>query len=454
MRKFSEEIYYHLPYAVRSAMVNIYGYFLSRNRFGGKYEKYFEFFEKTQWQSPEKIKEFQIRKLKEIIEVAYQKVPYYKRLFSEYGLTPNDFHTFNDLKKLPTLTKKIIQCNFPDLINEDIKKTNVIRSFSSGTTGQKLEFYLPKELAYNIRYSLMYRFYNWAGVKLGDKRVTIGARFFTKRKPYWLYNKAENQLLLSIHHLNKETVDSYIEKIKEFSPVFVQGHPTGIFFISQRMLESGVSIHVKAVFTTGETIDESQKEIVMEAFNAGVFDSYGSGESVIAAFECERHNGLHEASEFGVIEFQEVKSGLYKVIGTSLWNDAMPFIRYEIEDLVELSPKEKCTCGRGLPLKIKKILGRIDDIIFSPNGQIILPVSVRVRIKSLLKSFENYQLQQLDKKEYALLIKGKLNESRKNKFLKALKETLGDSAQIKIEEIDKIMTEGGKIRNIVNFYKP
>lgn len=434
-------------------MVNIYGYFLSRNRFGGKYEKYFEFFKKTQWQSPEKIKEFQMRKLKEIIEVAYQKVPYYKRLFSEYGLTPNDFHAFDDLKKLPTLTKEIIQCNFSDLLNEDINKMNVIKSSSSGTTGQKLEFYLPKELAYNVNFSLLYRFYDWAGVKLRDKRITIGGRLFTKKAPYWVYNKAENQLLLSIHHLGKETVDGYIEKIRKFSPVFIQGHPTGIFFISQRMVEVGTSIDVKAVFTTGETLDESQRKMIMKAFNTEVFDSYGLSECVVAAFECERHNGFHEGSELGIMEFEKTNSGLYKVIGTSLWNDAMPFIRYEIEDLVELSSTEKCTCGRGLPLKIKKASGRIDDVVFSPDDNIILPVSVRMRIKPLLKPFENYQLQQLDKKEYALLIKGTLNEMRRNKFLETLREILGDSAQIKIKEINKIMTAGGKIKNIVNFYK-
>jgi len=434
-------------------MANFYGYFLSRNRFGGKYEKYFEFFKKTQWQSPEEIKQFQMTKLKEMMEIAYQKVPYYKNLFSEYGLTPGDFHTFDDLKKLPILTKEIIRCNFSNLLNEDIKKMNVIRSSSSGTTGQKLEFYIPKELAYNVNFSLLYRFYDWAGVKLRDKRITIGGRLFTKKAPYWVYNKAENQLLLSIHHLSNETVDDYIEKIRKFSPVFIQGHPTGIFFLSQRMVESGISVSSKAVFTTGETLDQNQREVIMKAFNTEVFESYGLGESVVAAFECEEHNGFHEASEIGIMEFEKTASGLYNIIGTSLWNDAMPFIRYRIEDLVELTSSGKCTCGRGLPLKIKRVVGRIDDVIFSPDDNIILPVSIRMRIKPLLRPFENYQLQQLDIKEYALLIEGKLSDLRKNKFLKTLKEILGNYAQIKVEETNKIMTESGKIRNIINFYK-
>ena len=448
-----EKICYSSPYFIRFALINIYGYLLSRKRFKGKFGEYFELFSKTQWQSPEQIKEFQIDRLKKTMEIACQKVPYYRRLFSEYGLTPGDFRCLDDLKKLPTLTKKDIRDNFHDLLHEDIKNLPVTKNYSSGTTGQKLEFYLPRELAYNINYSLLYRFYGWAGVKQGDKRVTIGARFFTKKPPYWVYNKAENQLLLSIHHLNEQTVDSYIETIRRFSPVFIQGHPTGIFFISQRMAQLGKSVAVKAVFTTGETLDDSRRNVITEAFNAEVFESYGVGESVIAAFECEKHCGFHEASELGVIEFEKTDSGLYKVIGTSLWNYAMPFLRYEIEDLAELSPSDRCSCGRALPLKIKRILGRIDDILFSPDGGIILPASIRMRVKPLLKPFENYQLQQVAQKEYVLLIEGRLDELRKSHFLKAMKEALGDWAKIEVKEVDRLMTDGGKVRSILNLYR-
>ena len=246
--------------------MNVCGYFLSRNRFGGKYEEYSKLFEHTQWLSEEKIQEFQANKLQEVIKAACRKVPYYKRLFSELRLTAEDVQTPRDLKKLPILEKETFRCYSSELLNEDIRNMNVTKRFSSGTTGQKLEFYLPTTLAYNINYALMYRFYNWAGIKRGDRRITLGGKLFTKNPPYWLYNSAENQLLLSIHHLNNETVDSYIKKVKRFSPVFIQGHPTGIFFLSQRMVESGISVSLKAVFTTGETLDQNQREVISHFF--------------------------------------------------------------------------------------------------------------------------------------------------------------------------------------------
>jgi len=447
-----QEIVYNLPHFARTALINIYGYYLAKERFGEEFQKHYNCLQETQWWSAKDLKEFQIRKLKEIINVAYHKVPYYRRLFSEYGLTPNHFNTIEDLKKLPTLNKNIIRENFTKMLNEELGKTKMIKQYSSGTTGQKLEFFLPKELAYGINFAQLYRFYSWANVKLGDRRVTIGGRIFTFKPPYWVFNKAENQLLLSIHHLSENTVDEYIEKVKTFRPVFIQGHPTGIYFLARRLTDLNKSIPVKAIFSTGETLFDYQRETIMEAFGCDVYESYGLGESVISAFECEKHNGFHEASEYGIIEFERDSSGLYRVIGTSLWNYAMPFIRYEIEDFVEIRGDDKCTCGRGLPVKIKKVIGRVDDILTSDEGKTVFPVTIRMSIKPFLKPFETYQLQQIDKGEYVFLITGDLNGERKKVILSILKNILGKTSKIKIESVDKIISPSGKVRNVLNIY--
>ena len=300
---------------------------------------------------------------------------------------------------------------------------------------------------------MLYRFYSWHGIRVGDKRITIGGRVFTKKPPYWIFNRAENQLLLSIHHLNERTVDEYIRKIREFSPFFIQGHPSGIYFIAQRMLDLNVTIPIKIIFTTGETLFDYQRYAIMKAFDCDVFESYGLGESVIAAFECERHSGFHEASEYGIIEFEKDISNLYRVIGTSLWNEPMPFIRYEIEDLVELNEDNKCACGRVLPLKIKKIVGRIDDVIMSPEGLSILPVTIRMSIKPYLYSFESYQFVQVDKNEYILFVTNDITKDRQYILLNILKEILGETAKIKVYLVNELIIKGGKMRNVINLYR-
>lgn len=450
---FLRDLFFNLPYFLKVILINIYGYQLAKRRFGGNFKDYYEFFQKSQWWSIEKLKAFQFNRLQEILNIAYAKVPFYKSLFQAKGLTIDDFKNIDDLKKLPLITKEKIRANFKSFLHQDfLKFKKVIKHSTSGTTGEKFFFYLPFHLLYMLNYSLIYRFYSWGGVKLGDKRVTLGGRFFTNTAPFWVFNKAENQLLLSIHHLNETTVDLYVSKIRDFKPVFIQGHPSGIHFLAERVNRLKTSIPVKSVFTTGETLFDYQREEIQKAFKCEVFESYGLGESVFAAFECEEHNGLHEASELGIMEFVEAEPGLYMVIGTSLWNYVMPFIRYQVEDLVEISENEKCSCGRGLPLKIKKVIGRIDDIIISAKGTIVFPVSIRMAIKPLLFESENYQLQQVGKKEYVLLFQGVLEGGRKESFVRRLTNLLGEEATLEIKEVDKIPMSSGKKRNIVNLW--
>ncbi|MGB9862613.1 MAG: phenylacetate--CoA ligase family protein [Candidatus Saccharicenans sp.] len=446
-------IIFNSNHFIRDMTINLYGYFLAKKRFGKTFKKYYNFLQESQWWDLKKLQEFQREKLKELIDIAYNNVPYYRKLFSEYGLTPSDINTIEDLNKLPSLNKNIIRENIKELLNKKINRAEILKRYSSGTTGQKLEYYLPKELAYGINYAQLYRFYKWANIKLGDRRVTIGGRIFTFKPPYWVFNKAENQLLLSIHHLNENTVDEYIEKIKNFRPVFIQGHPSGLYFLAKRISYLNMSIPVKAIFTTGETLFDYQRESIKKAFDCDVFESYGLGESVIMAFECEMHSGFHEASEYGILEFEKDSSSLYRVIGTSLWNYAMPFIRYEIEDLVEISDNWNCTCGRGLPIKIKRVIGRIDDILISDEGQTVFPVTIRMSIKPVLKPFDNYQLQQIGKGEYIFLFTGDLDRETRMIILRILKNILGRNSKIQIEPVDKIMSQSGKVRNILNLYK-
>jgi phenylacetate-CoA ligase len=453
LEKFVLPLFHSSPYLIRQIGLNLYGYFLAYKRFKGNFSAYYEFFQHSQYWSPEALEAFQLKKLREILQIAYYKVPFYRDFFKERGLTLDDIQSFKDLQKIPSVSKAEIRRNPRLFLHQDIDKMGgIVKDYSSGTTGEKFTFYLPKELAYPINYSLTYRFYSWAGVEKGDRRVTIGGRIFTHRPPYWSFNKAENQLLLSIHHLNEATVDLYINIIKEFSPVFIQGQPWGIYFIAERMNNRRLHIPLKAVFTTGETLYDYQRKSIEKAFLCSVYESYGLSECVVAAFECEEHKGFH-TSELGIIEFEKQADGLYKVIGTSLWNYAMPFIRYEIEDVVELSETSKCPCGRGLPLQIKRVIGRIDDVLYSTYGLSILPVTLRMHIKPLLHNYESYQVLQVGAKEYQLLLTGEVNEKRISLFRKILLQIFGEDAKISIKSVDKLLSTSGKMRNVINLYR-
>jgi phenylacetate-CoA ligase len=59
-----------------------------------------------------------------------------------------------------------------------------------------------------------------------------------------------------------------------------------------------------------------------------------------------------------------------EIVCTSLFNKAMPFIRYSVGDIGKASEENSCPCGRTLPF-MKIIEGRKDAIAFLPDGRAI-----------------------------------------------------------------------------------
>jgi len=447
-------IYLQLPTMFRTLAINLYGFYRARQRFGGDFKKLLADLNRTQWLSTKRLKEFQIEALRKMVEYAYNSTDYYHKLFIDHGLSPKDIQTLEDLKRIPILKKETIRKNFHALVSKNFPQNNRFLHSSSGTTGEKLYFYLPKYLRWKINYAHLYRFYKWAGFKPYDRRVTIGARVFTRKPPYWVFNKFENQLLLSIHHLNYETVGDYVKIIKKFSPHAIQGHPSGIYLIAEYLKQKKDKIPVKAILTSSETLFDDQRRVMEEVFVTHVYDVYHMGEAVVMAAQCEQHLEYHEACEYGIMEVINVKNGIGEIIGTSLHNFAMPFIRYKIGDLAEIAKKESCTCGRGLPLKIKRILGRIDDRLMLEHNRIVLAVTVRMAIKPLLEEGENYQFIQETTKDFHLkILTNNFHSKKRRRLIAALKTILGEKANIYIENVKEIPLVGGKIRNVISKVK-
>ena len=83
-----------------------------------------------------------------------------------------------------------------------------------------------------------------------------------------------------------------------------------------------------------------------------------------------------------------------RVLVTPLHNLAMPLIRYDIGDAVELGPP--CPCGRGLPV-LRRILGRTQNMLVLPSGERRWPllssddIEAMLAIAPLIRSYQFVQ---------------------------------------------------------------
>ena len=97
--------------------------------------------EESQWWPREKILELQNQRLQHLIKQACVNVPYYRHVFYERGLKPEDIKTVDDLVKLPIITRKIVRDNFAEMIASDFPVKERVKLATGGSTGEPLTFY-------------------------------------------------------------------------------------------------------------------------------------------------------------------------------------------------------------------------------------------------------------------------------------------------------------------------
>jgi len=378
--------------------------------FGTKTLKVFNDFNKSQWFSREKIEETQLVELRKLLQHAYKNVPYYHKLFNKLDLKPENIRNFDDMNKLPILTKNDIRDNFNDLIAVNIRKPDMLTQTTGGSTGKPLKFMRNKWTLSYTR-AAIYRNYSWAGMDyFGDKWLSLWGSSFDMKiydsMKYKLYFLLMRQKILPTFGMNEEMIKKYIEIIRKFKPKMIRGYASALYIFAKYMQERGISdIKPVSVVSTAETLSDQQKDLIEEAFNCKLFNNYSSREFAIAQ-DCEKHEQYHIGAENLLVEFvvknKTVPIGkIGKIIVTDFRNYAMPFIRYENGDLGK-SSDDICECGRELPL-MKSIEGRTCEVLVTKDGGLVPGAFFPHLMKDVLSSIKQYQVVQ--NKDGSLLIR-------------------------------------------------
>jgi len=117
---------------------------------------------------------------------------------------------------------------------------------------------------------------------------------------------------------------------------------------------------LRALFVGGEPLSPARRARIAEVWGAPVVEEYGATETGSLAGQCPFGN-LHLWSDRAIFEVRDPDSGRIgpagrgQLVVTPLYREAMPLLRYNIEDEVEVS-YARCACDWMLP--IVKVLGR------------------------------------------------------------------------------------------------
>lgn len=338
----------------------------------------------SQYWPRDRIRELQGERVRRLLAHAYDNTNYYRRRFDAAGFHPRDFRGLEDLRQLPTLSKKIIRANLRDLIATTHDESELHSAETGGTTGAKMVFYRDNACL-AAKEAGLYRFESWAGWEPGDRVGLVWPAMQDYVGHWTMRAKLVNELYkrhvtLPAAILDHRIMGDYLRLLQRKRPSIIRAFTSPVFELAKYVLDQGIRIRVKGVITTGEPLHRHQRETIAKAFHCPVFDSYRTREAGSLAQECEEHGGLHINAESLYVETVPledatvVDGGLGELVITDLFNYGMPLIRYRMGDMGQIT-KASCPCGRGLPM-IRKIKGRTADLFFTPTGKRINSVTL------------------------------------------------------------------------------
>lgn len=419
--------------------------------------KYLAELEEAEKYSSSELKQYQEEKMKRIINIAYEHIPFYRKVFQERKLVPSDIQTIEDLMKLPIIDKEIVRAHFKDLRNNNHRGI-VNKGRTSGTTGTPSVFLRDLE-SINLESAAIVQHQKWANVIRRDKRVVLRgekvAPIERDKPPFWRFNRFKNQLMMSSYHMAEKYLPYYVSKIREFSPKMLEAYPSTAYILAQYLERIDDCLNIPIVHTSSEPLYPHWRKLIENRLNAKIFDWYGMAERVCFAVECEAHEGLHTFSGYGITEIvkpsmNETDDSEGVIVGTTLNNSIMPLIRYRTNDLSR-AMEGSCKCGRKYP-RIHAIETKYENMIITSDGKYISPSLITFCFKTASNIAMSQIIQSKDGSINIRIVGEKsFREQDRNHVISGMREILGEGNKITVELVSNIeRTESGKFQWIIS----
>jgi len=452
--RVKKTIYNSSPRLLRRTIGHVYSKMPIRMQYQMRYGKVFRntyaFLQKSQYWSREKLEKYQLLQLRKLLYHAYENVRYYRSVFDERRLSPDDVKTLDDLRKLPYLTREIIRDDLENLVARNYSESDLRFTTTGGSTGVPLGFYRDEPVWAVKEWAFITSMWHRVGYKLEDKRVVFSGYVVrsAEKGKFWEYDLLNNRVFFSSYHMTDKNLPRYIEEIRRIKPDFIHGYPSVITILARFMKENSIEPFpsVKAVLCGSENIYQPQRDLLEEVFNCRAFSWYGHTEQTVLAGECECSTYYHVSPQYGIVEligkdgeFVTDEDGVGEVVATGFINYAMPFIRYKTMDL-GVHSNQKCECGREYSL-LKRVEGRLQDLIVTNDGRLIsLTALIFGQHFHAFSRIKDMQINQDKKGEITMRIVKARGYSDKNEkeIFQRIQKITDNQMHVQFEYVDEI----------------
>jgi phenylacetate-CoA ligase len=328
------------------------------------------------------------QKKRAIVNFHLENNPFYRELVGEKD--------FNNWDELPILTKKNLQKPLQKRLSSGYTLKNIYRNKTSGSSGNPFIFAKDKYCHALTWASNIYRF-GWYGI---DFNTSYQARFYGIPMDF-IGNKKErfkdflsNRFRFAIFDLSDAVLEGFLTHFRHKKFDYINGYTSSIVLFAKYLQRKNIVLKdicpsLKVCMVTSEMLFEDDKLLLEKQLGIPIINEYGASELDLIAFQ-NPEGEWQVNSETLFVEILDENNAILpygqegRIVITSLFNKAHPFIRYEIGDIGVLD--EKSSLQKPI---LKKLIGRTNDVAILPSGKKAPGLSFYYITKSIIEDDGN-----------------------------------------------------------------
>lgn len=319
-------------------------------------------------QSEEEYSIFLKNKKNEVVAFHSENNPLYKNLIQGKKIS--------DWFDLPVMTKKDFQQPLLQRLSIGYNQKNIYVNKTSGSSGDPFIFAKDKFCHALTWVNIIHKFGDY-GIDFNKSKQ---ARFYGIPLDFVGYNKErlkdfiKKSYRFPIFDLSDKVLENVLTKFRKKSFDYINGYTSSIvlfakFLKQKEIILKDVCPTLKCCVVTSEMLFQEDKTLMEKQFGVPIINEYGASELDLIAFQNTDDEWVVNSETLFVEILDENNNPLPngqegRVVITSLFNKAHPFIRYDIGDIGILD--EKSTPQKPI---LKKLIGRTNDIALLPSGK-------------------------------------------------------------------------------------
>lgn len=325
-----------------------------------------------------------LREIFELSTVEHEQFLHTKKAdIVNYHLKNNDFYANlvgeswdRQWSSLPILTKLTLQQPLVKRLSKGYTMRNVYVNKTSGSGGTPFLFAKDKYTHALTWASNYYRF----GMHGIDLNYSKQARFYGIPLDFLGYYKERfkdflgNRYRFKIFDLSDRKLKGFLTKFIKSEFDYINGYTSSLVMFAKYLQKEHIVLKslcptLRVCMVTSEMLFPEDKVLLETSFGVPIVNEYGASELDLIAFE-NVHGEWQVNAETLFVEVldddnQQVPNGVSgRIVITSLFNKAHPFIRYDIGDIGVLD--ESSTLQKPI---LKQLIGRTNDFALLPSGK-------------------------------------------------------------------------------------